>query len=146
MVNSSNQVTPDMSAYSTSTNTNSTSSTSGSASDTNQFMIMLMAQLKNQDPLNPVDNSQMLGQMAQLNSLSQLQDLNSKMEELLSASQIGYASSLVGKDVTASVPNKDPIEGVVTAVSNESGSWQVTIGGQTVPLTNVIGVKEATTA
>jgi flagellar basal-body rod modification protein FlgD len=132
-----------MSIYSTTSKTSSNSTTSA---DTTQFMMMLMAQLKNQNPLDPMKDSDMLGQVAQLNSLNQLQDLNSKMADLISASQISYASSLVGRDVTAQIPNQNPIEGKVTGVSNENGSWQVTIGDKTVPLTDVISIKEAAAA
>lgn len=145
MYSSSTQITPTTSAYTAASATTSSTTSSNSASgNMNEFMLMLMAQLKNQNPLEPMKDDQMLGQLAQLNSLNQLTDLNSKMEELIAASQIGYASSLVGKSVIAQVGQQDPIEGKVTAVTNEGGSWTATIGDQTVPLSAIKTVKEET--
>ncbi len=48
----------------------------------------------------------------------------------------------MGKTVVAQVGQQDPIEGKVTAVSNESGSWTVTIGNQTVPISAIVTVQE----
>ena len=121
-----------------------TTKSTGTSKDMNQFLLMMMAQLKNQNPLDPMQDDQMLGQLAQLNSLTQLTDMNSKLDELISASQIGYASSLVGKTVIAQVGQQDPIKGEVTSVSNQSGQWTVTIGGQTVPISAVVSVQEKT--
>jgi flagellar basal-body rod modification protein FlgD len=107
---------------------------------------MLMAQLKNQNPLDPMKDNEMLGQLAQLNSLNQLTELNTKMTELISSNQISYASSLVGKTVTAKVGDQNPITGKVTAVSNESGTWTATIGDQTVPIAYITKVSESEAA
>ncbi len=143
MNNSISQITPTASAYSAMSL--GSTSTTGTSKDMNQFLLMMMAQLKNQNPLNPMQDDQMLGQLAQLNSLNELTDLNSKMDELISASQIGYASSLVGKTVVAQVSNQDPIKGEVTSVSNANGQWSATIGDQTVPLTAIVSVQEKET-
>jgi flagellar basal-body rod modification protein FlgD len=67
------------------------------------FMKLLIAQLQNQDPLNPMDNQEFAVQLAQFNSLQQLIGLNEKLENL--ASQQGIASqfnstALIGKQVT----------------------------------------------
>lgn len=52
------------------------------AFDTDTFMALLLAELKNQDPLEPMKNSEMLGQMAQLNSLQQLTSISSNIETM----------------------------------------------------------------
>jgi len=67
------------------------------------FMKLLIAQLQNQDPLNPMDNQEFAVQLAQFNSLQQLIGLNEKLENL--ASQQGIASqfnstALIGKQVS----------------------------------------------
>jgi flagellar basal-body rod modification protein FlgD len=48
--------------------------------DTDTFMKLLLAELQHQDPLEPMDNNQLVGQMAQLNSLQQLTSINSNIE------------------------------------------------------------------
>ena len=76
-----------------------TSSTNDSEEN---FMKMLIAQLRNQDPLNPMDNSQMTSQLAQLNMVSGINQLNKTMNGLVSNdtnSQALSAASLLGREV-----------------------------------------------
>jgi flagellar basal-body rod modification protein FlgD len=51
--------------------------------DTNTFMTLLVAQLKNQDPLQPQDGTQFVAQLAQFNSLEQLININKKLGEMV---------------------------------------------------------------
>ncbi|MEN6298620.1 MAG: flagellar hook capping FlgD N-terminal domain-containing protein [Anaerolineaceae bacterium] len=61
---------------------NTVSSEKNNAFDTDTFMKLLLAQLKNQDPLSPMDNNQMVAQMAQLNSLQQLTSISTNIEKI----------------------------------------------------------------
>ena len=85
--------------------TSSSGSTSGSnsASDLrSNFMTMLVTQLKNQDPLNPLDNSQMTSQLAQINTLSGIEELNKTLQSItgqIDASQSLQAAALIGREV-----------------------------------------------
>ncbi len=60
-----------------------TTATSASGVDTNQFMMILLAQLRNQNPLDPMNNSEFMSQMTQLNSLEQLQEINTSLQTLI---------------------------------------------------------------
>lgn len=51
--------------------------------DKNTFMTLLVAQLKNQDPLAPQDGAQFLAQLAQFNSVEQLININDKLNQFL---------------------------------------------------------------
>ena len=51
------------------------------------FMTLLVAQLKNQDPLNPQDGTEFLGQLTQINSLEQLTGINQSINKLISYAQ-----------------------------------------------------------
>ena len=62
--------------------TNSTNSSTGSERDL--FMTLLVAQLKNQDPLAPQDGAQFVAQLAQFNSLDQLIGIRQSIEQLTS--------------------------------------------------------------
>ena len=67
-----------------------------------QFMTLLIAQMKNQDPTNPTDNSQMTSQLAQINTVSGIQDLNKSLSGInsqINASQQLQASALVDRGV-----------------------------------------------
>ena len=99
---------------------NSTSSTAtNSTSDANsadRFLKLLVAQMKNQDPLNPLDNAQVTSQLAQINTVSGINQLNSSVTGLSSQflqQQALQAVSLVGRDVI--------VPGNRVTVANDSG-------------------------
>ena len=74
--------------------------TAKEASD--RFLKLLVTQLKNQDPLNPVDNAQMTSQMAQISTVSGIEKLNTTVEGLNSQfvqMQAMQGAALVGKEV-----------------------------------------------
>ncbi|MFP3586145.1 flagellar hook assembly protein FlgD [Paraburkholderia sp. SIMBA_055] len=94
------------STASSSSSTSSTSGTSGtSATDLqNTFLSLLVAQLKNQDPTNPMDSSQMTSQLAQINTVSGISQLNTTLSSLatqMSAGQQSQAALLIGSTVLA---------------------------------------------
>ncbi|MCP1315092.1 MULTISPECIES: flagellar hook assembly protein FlgD [unclassified Halomonas] len=68
----------------------------------NSFMTMLITQLQNQDPLNPMDNAEMTSQLAQINTVSGIEQLNTTLQSITSqmeASKALQASSLIGQGV-----------------------------------------------
>lgn len=68
------------------------------------FMALMVAQLRNQDPMKPMENGDFLGQIAQFSQVSGLQDLQKSFDELstsLVSNQALQAASLVGRDVLA---------------------------------------------
>lgn len=69
-------------ASTASTSTAASGSTSN-AIDSTQFMQILLAEMKNQDPLQPMDNNQMIGQLTQLNSLDELKKIDTTLESIL---------------------------------------------------------------
>ncbi len=67
-----------------------------------RFLKLLVAQLANQDPMNPLDNAQMTSQMAQISTVSSVEKVNQSLSGLagqLASMQALQASSLVGRDV-----------------------------------------------
>src|SRR5665647_134596 len=79
---------------------NSTSKTETSAADTeDRFLKLLVTQMKNQDPLNPMDNAQVTSQMAQLSTVSGIDKLNATLQALSDSMSIGQslsATSMIG--------------------------------------------------
>jgi flagellar basal-body rod modification protein FlgD len=68
----------------------------------NNFLTMLVTQMNNQDPLNPMDNSQLTSQLAQISTVSGLQTMNATLTQLLqqtSASRAMNSASLIGHTV-----------------------------------------------
>lgn len=86
-------------------NTNTVSMTGTSASDLQAtFLKLLVTQLQNQDPTSPVDSSQMTSQLAQINTVSGIAQLNTSLTSLstqLAAGQQTQAALLIGTNVLA---------------------------------------------
>ncbi|WP_311224177.1 MULTISPECIES: flagellar hook capping FlgD N-terminal domain-containing protein [unclassified Acidovorax] len=93
---------------STATTTNSTGTSASSSTDPNamqdRFLKLLVAQLNNQDPMNPLDNAQMTSQMAQINTVTGIQTLNLTMQtmaEQFSTMQTLQGTQMIGRSVLA---------------------------------------------
>lgn len=93
-----------------------------------QFLTLLVTQLQNQDPLNPMDNAQVTSQIAQLSTVSGINQLNNTLLGLsgqMDMSQSMQAASLIGKDVL--VPGEkvslgsNVVDGVTTKVATPFG-------------------------
>ncbi len=85
-------------------NAKAATATSGVQADQDKFMTLLVTQLKNQDPLNPLDNAQVTSQLAQLSTVTGINKLNSTVESLKSsyqASESMAATSLINHGVLA---------------------------------------------
>jgi flagellar basal-body rod modification protein FlgD len=68
----------------------------------NRFLTLLTAQLKNQDPLNPLDNAQLTSQLAQISTVNGIEKLNATLQKLLAgmeSSQAMEAAALVDRGV-----------------------------------------------
>ena len=68
----------------------------------NNFMTLLITQLQNQDPLNPLENNELTSQLAQINTVSGIEQLNQTMEGItsqISAGQTMQAAGLIGQGV-----------------------------------------------
>ena len=84
------------------------------------YMKLLITQLQNQNPLEPLDNNEMASQLAQFSQLSQLESMNSSFAQVLENSKDSYAMSLIGKEVRffGQLPDGsvELVTGVVTQV------------------------------
>ena len=99
--------------------------TANDAASADRFLKLLVTQMQNQDPLNPMDNAQITSQMAQINTVSGIEKLNTTVQGLngqFMQMQVLQGAALVGRDVT--LPgNKLALEGgVATAGFELSGT------------------------
>lgn len=82
--------------------TTTTTSTDSVQADQDKFMKLLVTQLQNQDPLNPMDNAAMTSQLAQLSTVTGINKVNATLESLrsdIASSQSQSAISMIGKGV-----------------------------------------------
>jgi len=116
-----------------------TSSAQSGAEMQDRFLKLLVAQLNNQDPMNPMDNAQMTSQIAQINTVTGIQQLNDTVKGLVSqfsAQQMLHGAAMLGHDVLMPGSTLNIENGVAKgAIDLASSSDNVTInifspGGQ----------------
>src|SRR5579884_845238 len=112
-----------------------------------QFMQLLVTQLQNQDPLDPVTDTQFLSQLSQFSTQQGIEQLNSNFSDMLALQQLTQGSSLIGKTVLYQPQGGSGglQAGVVDGVAVNQGQLQVLVQGQGVPLSSIQSV-EATAA
>ncbi len=113
-------VTSATDSTSKSSSTNSTTTTSSNSVDYNTFLQLLVAEMKNQDPTNPMDTSQYMSQFAQLSTVEQAMQTNNKLDSLLSSQALSQADGLIGKTVSFTDSTGASFSGKVASVSINS--------------------------
>ena len=136
------------------TNTGVTQLQSSSAMTYNDFLSLLTAELQNQDPTDPVDNKQMVLQLAQFSTLSATSALNSNMSSFISTSTISTLNGMIGKNVTYSVTSTDSsgtettsdVTGTVKGINIATdGNVTLNVDGTSVNTSQLTSVNQATT-
>ncbi|HTX55334.1 MAG TPA: flagellar hook capping FlgD N-terminal domain-containing protein [Candidatus Baltobacteraceae bacterium] len=110
----------------------STTSSSSSVLGKDDFLRLLMTQLKNQDPMNPMQSTDFIAQTAQFTSLEQLTNMNQLLQQMATqsgATGAAGASSLIGKTVTVngSPFQYDGLQQVPLTYSVPSGAATVSL-------------------
>ncbi len=128
------------------------SSTSGSTSragggfstvDSDQFLALLLAEMQNQDPLEPMKNSDMIQQMSQIRSIGATDQLTSTLTTLRESQELVTASGLIGHKVQGLADDASAVDGVVDRITVETDSEKnsrnvkVHVGQQTMSIRNI---------
>ncbi len=105
------------------------------------FLQLMMTQLQYQDPMNPMDNSEMLNQQAQFTQIAELQKLN---DTITQSNQLLHASSFIGQTVTLIDPENisETLEGKVTEAKIYKNGASIVIDGEEYPMGLILSVKE----
>lgn len=135
----------------TPTNVNGTASTVGadgsykpsdSLTNKNQFLLLLINELRNQDPTAPTDEKQTLSQLAQFSSLEEMQNLNQTLSASSGFSQVAQSAALIGKTVSTATDSTAGVSGVVTSVSLSGGKTFLQFDGQSVDASTITSIKQ----
>jgi flagellar basal-body rod modification protein FlgD len=123
------------------------SATNTASSIQMDYMKLLITQLQNQNPLEPLDNNEMASQLAQISQLQQLESMNESFAKVLATTELTYANSLLGKEVTfmpeTETGTTDITSGIVEQVYNNiDGEIFLRVGNHTLGLKDVISVNE----
>lgn len=108
------------------------SSPSPQTLDYNAFLKLLLAQMQNQDPLNPIDSTEYVSQLASFSNVEQGLKMNAKLDQLLVVSNMSQAASMVGRSLTSA---DGATSGIVESVRvDASGATALLTNGQQVAI------------
>lgn len=103
------------------------------------FLTLMVAQLKNQDFMNPVDDTQYVTQLAQISTMQQ-------MEEMAYNAKSSYVASLVGKNVSAAKftvsGELKKADGVVEKISLLDGKFVIYVDGEAFSMDEIMEIKD----
>jgi flagellar basal-body rod modification protein FlgD len=127
-----------------STSSSSSTTSSSSSSDTSdQFMSLLLAQMTNQNPLEPMDDTEMVNQMVSMNSLTELQKISKAITSLTQTNQFVSASALMDKTVTYLNDDSEEVSGKVTGVYLDDSEVYLKVGDASVALSSIASVENS---
>ncbi|ANS74003.1 flagellar hook capping protein [Paenibacillus yonginensis] len=120
-----------------------------------QFLKILITQLQNQDPMQPMEDKEFIAQMAQFTSVEQLVNISSQLNTM--SLSLGSVSSLIGKEATWMQDNSDSskayvidgdtasddgytLKGIIDGIVVRSGIQYAKIGSNEVPVTKILQI------
>ncbi|MCA8962838.1 MAG: hypothetical protein KDC38_20080 [Planctomycetes bacterium] len=121
-----------------------TSSSSGSRSNAlaqEDFFEIMISELTNQDPLEPMDNQQFLNQLVQMQTLQATTKLSEGIESLLLGQQIASAGSLIGRQIEGEDADGNPVSGTVQSVVVQDGDVLLGLENRLLPLSSVTEIQ-----
>lgn len=111
--------------------------------DLDQFLQLMITELQNQDPLNPLDNSQLVQQLGQIREIGATNQLSNTLNTFLDGQTLTTASSMIGKQVVALTDAGEELQGVVERVSiepdknSDARNLRVFVAGQSLDPRNI---------
>jgi flagellar basal-body rod modification protein FlgD len=111
---------------------------SGATVDYQAFLKLLVAEMKNQDPTEPMDSTQYVAQLASFSQVEQSVQINNKLEQMLKTSAVAQADALLGHTITSA---DGKASGVVAEVRlTADGIIAVTGDGVEIPVVEGVSV------
>jgi len=104
------------------------------------FFTLLMAQLRNQNPLEPLQDKDLMAQFAQLNSLEELKQIGQNMEALLQTTLSSHASALIGKWVVGTMEDGTQVQGLVNGYEIRGGVYYLQVAQSWLPMRDIASV------
>jgi flagellar basal-body rod modification protein FlgD len=120
--------------------TNVVNNTPGGQLGKDDFLKLLVAQMQNQDPSNPTDDTQMASQLAQFSALEQMTNVADSMNALSSTMTLGQSYTLIGHEIAYTKADGSLASGVVDGVSVSNGAPTLDVAGVSVDPTAVTAV------
>lgn len=109
-----------------------------------EFLRILVSEISNQDPLDPLDHKEFLGQLATLQELEATSSLTEGIQSLSRFQEMGAASALIGRTVRGNDDDGNPVSGTVDRVTVDGRDVRLMVGGRAVAMANVREILAAT--
>ena len=106
----------------------------------NEFLKLLVTQMRNQDPMQPVSDTEFIAQMAQFSSLEQTKTMSADITKLRQGNDFLQATNLLGKEVRLSLGDMAFTKGIVTDLNVKDGEAGIIVGDKTYTLDQVNSV------
>ncbi len=103
--------------------------------DVQEFFNLMASQLANQDFMNPVDDSEYMNQLVQMNTLQAMQDMTNAMQGSYVANMLGKYAVLSDVSETGQLLRE---EGYITAVSLFTSPYEITVNGRSFPMSSLM--------
>lgn len=129
--------------------TSSSAASTGSQSDAlrgldmEHFLELMIAEMQNQDPLNPMENSEILTQISQIREIEASNQLSDTLESVLMGQNLSTAGGLIGKVVSALDDAGNEVVGSVDRVTVANGQIMIHVGEHRISLENVREIRGA---
>ena len=107
------------------------------------FFKILITQLQNQDPLDPMEDREFISQMAEFSSLEKVEKIYGMLEQQFNVNQLAGQADLIGKEITADIEGVQ-LKGTVDGVkSKDEEIWVVLKNGSEIRMDNITAVNRA---
>ena len=110
----------------------------------NEFLKLLVTQMRNQDPMQPVSDTEFIAQMAQFSSLEQTKTMSADITKLRQGNDFLQATNLLGKEVRLHLGDMEFTKGIVTDLNVKDGEARIIVGEKTYTLDQVTSVSGET--
>ena len=121
--------------------TQTTSNTTGKQKvNEDVFFQILNVELQNQNPLDPMDNSQWLGQLSQMQSLEQTSAMAAEIKEMKQSLGFFQAASMVGKEIEYKDTDGKTLSGQVNSVTQKNNQIYLNVADQEVTVEQIVRV------
>ena len=108
------------------------------------FLKLVMAQMTNQDPMNPQKDTEFIAQMTQFSALEQSKSMQQDIARLQTVQTFMQANAVLGRVVALQDEQGALVHGIVSAVQVEAGTPKLIVNGQAYDLSTLLSVEPAT--
>jgi flagellar basal-body rod modification protein FlgD len=105
--------------------------------DMESFIKLMITEMQNQDPLNPMDNAQMLDQLSSMQSINSTKKLTTTLDSVLLGQNLANAGSLIGKTINGLTKDGEDVTGKVDQATLVGNVPYLNVGDKSVPISNV---------